>query len=168
MATTTIQDFLVKEIDEAYAMEQNVLRMLEGMIKTTDDPSIMKELEHHHKETEQQAERLKERLEAYGKEPSTMREIVGIAGALAKMPIDMMRPDKAARNLRDGFATEHLEIAAYELLERTAKSAGDGETAKVARENLREEKAMAEKISKHWDHVSELALEEEGISPSSM
>ena len=37
----------MKHIDEAYAMEQNVLRMLDGMISTTDDPDIVRELEHH-------------------------------------------------------------------------------------------------------------------------
>lgn len=31
---------LVKHIDEAYAMEQNVLRMLDGMIETTGDHEI--------------------------------------------------------------------------------------------------------------------------------
>jgi ferritin-like metal-binding protein YciE len=50
MVTATEQ--LVKHIDEAYAMEQNVLRMLDGMIKTTDDPQMRQDLTHHKAETE--------------------------------------------------------------------------------------------------------------------
>ena len=35
-----LEQQLVKHIDEALAMENNVLRMLDGMIETTDDPEI--------------------------------------------------------------------------------------------------------------------------------
>ena len=35
-----LEEQLVKHIDEAHAMENNVLRMLDGMIETTDDPEI--------------------------------------------------------------------------------------------------------------------------------
>jgi ferritin-like metal-binding protein YciE len=151
---------LVKHIDEAYAMEQNVLRMLDGMISTTDDAEMRRELEQHKRETERQAERLKGRLEAHGESPSTIKEAGGILGALMKGVIDMTRPDKPGRNARDGFATEHMEIASYELLERVAKRAGDTETAQVARQNRKEEREMARKISANWDKVVELTLVE--------
>jgi len=36
MASQQLTDQLVKHIDEALAMEQNVLRMLDGMIQTTE------------------------------------------------------------------------------------------------------------------------------------
>ena len=155
---------LVKHIDEAYAMEQNVLRMLDGMISTTDDPEILQELEHHKMETEGHAQRMRQRLEAHGSSPSTVRQMTGIVGAVAKMPFDMVRGDKAGRNARDGYTTEHMEIAAYELLERIADRAGDEETATAARENLADEEAMARKLEGHWDRFAELSLEERGIT----
>jgi hypothetical protein len=37
-AMTAIEEKLVEQIDDAYAMEHNVLRMLGGMIGTTRDP----------------------------------------------------------------------------------------------------------------------------------
>jgi ferritin-like metal-binding protein YciE len=151
---------LVKHIDEAYAMEQNVLRMLDGMIETTDDSQMRRELQQHKRETERQAERLKERLEAHGEEPSTIKEAGGVLGALMKGVVDMARPDKPGRNARDGFATEHMEIASYELLERVAKRAGDTETAQVARQNRKEEREMARKIAASWDKVVDLTLVE--------
>ena len=109
-------------------MEQSVLRMLDGMISTTDDPTIQQELEHHKIETEGHALRMKGRLQAHGAAPSTVRQLGGILGALAKMPLDLVRGEKAGRNARDGYATEHMEIASYELLKRVAQRAGDDET----------------------------------------
>src|SRR4051812_23870913 len=57
-AMTTLEEKLVEYIDDAYAMEQNVLRMLNSMIGTTKDPQMKRALERHKKQTEQQAERL--------------------------------------------------------------------------------------------------------------
>jgi ferritin-like metal-binding protein YciE len=164
MASEQVKEQLVKHIDEAYAMEQNVLRMLDGMIKTTDDPEIKEELRHHKLETERHAERMKERLEAHSATPSMVKEAGGIAGALMKSVLDLARGEKAGRNARDGYATEHLEIASYQLLERIAQQAGDEETAEAARENRKDEEAMAKKLDAHWDRFAELSLKEEGVA----
>ncbi len=147
-------------------MEQNVMRMLDGMISTTDDPGMIDMLEHHKVETERHVRRIQERLDAHGASTSTVLDVGGIIGALAKMPMDMLRGEKSARNARDGFATEHLEIAAYELLERVARQAGDEETAQVAQENRSDEEAMAQKIAQSWDVVVEDMLRAEGVRTS--
>lgn len=164
MASEQLTQQLVKHIDEAYAMEQNVLRMLDGMIDTTEDPEIKNELREHKLETERHAERMQQRLEAHSATPSMVREAGGIAGALLKGVVDKARGEKAGRNARDGYATEHLEIASYQLLERIAQKAGDDETAEAARENRKDEEAMAKKLEAHWDKFAELSLTEEGIS----
>jgi ferritin-like metal-binding protein YciE len=158
----SLHDKLVKHIDEAVAMEENVSRMLDGMIQTTDDPAVIDLLEKHKVETGQHSRRLRERLEAHGSSPSLVREATGILGALAKLPLDLVRGEKAGRNARDGYAAEHLEIAAYQLLERVATRAGDEETAEVARLNRADEEAMVKKLDEHWDHFAELSLREEG------
>ena len=160
----SIQDQLVKHIDEAISMEENVKRMLDGMIETTDDAGVIDLLEHHRVETEEHSQRLRARLEAHGASPSMVREATGILGALAKLPLDMVRGEKAGRNARDGYATEHMEIASYQLLERIAKQAGDEETAEVARVNRAEEEAMAQKLDEHWDTFVQLSLREEGVT----
>jgi ferritin-like metal-binding protein YciE len=161
---SSLEAQLVKHIDEAVAMEENVKRMLDGMIQTTDDPQVLDLLEHHKLETEQHSRRLRQRLEAHGATPSMVREATGILGALAKLPLDLVRGEKAGRNARDGYATEHMEIAAYQLLERVARRAGDEETAEVARQNRADEEAMARKLDEHWDTFAELSLREEGVA----
>lgn len=160
---STITEQLVKHIDEAHAMEQNVLRMLDGMISTTDDPEILQELEHHKLETEGHAAKMRARLEAHGATPSMVKQAGGVLGALAKMPLDMVRGEKAGRNARDGFATEHMEIASYELLRRIAERANDQETVSACDEILEQERAMAKTIAANWDRFAELSLREEGV-----
>jgi ferritin-like metal-binding protein YciE len=159
----TLEAQLVKHIDEALAMEKNVLRMLDSMIATTRDAEIKEELRRHKLETETQADRLLERLEAHDATPSMVREAGGVLGALMKSVLDVARGEKAGRNARDGYATEHMEIAAYQLLERVAQRAGDEETAEVARRNRAEEEAMAKKLDGYWDRFAELSLEEAGV-----
>src|SRR4051812_32396590 len=160
---TALEEKLVEYIDDAYAMEQNVLRMLDGMIGTTKDAQIKRSLERHKKQTEQHAERLEECLREHGASPSKAKEAGGVIGALMKSVVDVARSDKAGRNARDGFATEHMEIASYQMLERVAKKAGDKKTAAVARQNREEEEAMARSIASKWNKIVDLSLEEDGI-----
>jgi ferritin-like metal-binding protein YciE len=163
MGSEELNSQLVKHIDDAYAMEQNVLRMLDGMIETTEDAEIKQDLEHHRSETEQHGERMRQRLEAHDASPSTVKEAGGILGAFMKGVVDMARGEKAGRNARDGFATEHMEIASYELLERVAQRAGDHGTAEAARLNRKDEEAMAQKISARWEKYADLSLKEAGV-----
>ena len=158
MANDNLQKKLVEYVDDAYAMEQNVSTMLTSMISTTDDPEIKDMLEHHKQQTEEHARRLRERLDAMGAGTSTTKAVGGLGAALFKGVGDMARTDKPGKNARDGYMTEHMEIAAYELLERLADRAGDQQTAEVARQNRADEEAMARKIDSNWDRFLELTL----------
>jgi ferritin-like metal-binding protein YciE len=145
-------------------MEQNVSTMLDSMISTTDDAEITDLLKHHKEETERQERRLRERLDALGVGTSTRKQAQTIAAALMKGATDVVRGDQAGKNARDGYTTEHMEIAAYQLLERLAEKAGDTETAEVARQNRAEEEAMAKKLDANWDRFLDLTLAENDIS----
>jgi ferritin-like metal-binding protein YciE len=157
------QDFesqLVKHIDEALAMEQSVLAMLESATRTLDDEEVKEVLRLHKNDTERHIDRLRERLDAHGTTPSIVREAGGIVGAVMKSVLDLTRGERAARGARDVYATEHLEIASYQLLERVAVRASDERTAEVARENRADEERLAAWIDDHWDRFAELALAE--------
>ncbi|MBD0290137.1 MAG: DUF892 family protein [Thermoleophilia bacterium] len=164
MDERALEEKLVAYIENAHAMEQNVLQMLGSLIATTRDDEILSELEHHRMETERHEHLLRERLEALGRAPSLRKEVQSLGAALVKGVADQVRADKAGKNARDAYVTEHMEIAAYELLERLARRAGDEETAEVARRIRADEEAMAQKIAARWDTFLDLTLAEAGIT----
>ena len=163
MANDKPQQKLVDYVEDAHAMEQNVSRMLDSMISTTDDPEITEMLRHHKEETERHEQRLRERLDALGAGTSAGKQAQTIATALMKGATDQVRGDQAGKNERDGYVSEHMEIAAYQLLERLAERAGEAETAEVARQNRADDGAMAQTIDSNWDRFLELTLAENGI-----
>jgi ferritin-like metal-binding protein YciE len=163
MVDDKLRQKLVDYVEDAHAMEQNVSTMLDSMISTTDDPEITEMLRHHKEETERHEQRLRERLDALGAGTSARKQAQTVATALMKGAADQVRADQAGKNARDGFTTEHMEIAAYQLLERLAQRAGDQETAEVARQNRADEEAMARKIDASWDRFLDLTLAENEI-----
>ena len=163
MADDKLQQKLIDYIQDAHAMEQSVSMMLDSIITTTDDPEITEMLRHHKEETERQEQRLAERLDALGVGTSARKQAQTIATALMKGAADQVRGDQAGKNARDGFTTQHMEIATYQLLERLADRAGDPETAEVARQNRVAEEEMARKIDSNWERFLELTLAENEI-----
>jgi ferritin-like metal-binding protein YciE len=159
-----LQTKLGDYLEDTHALETNVLQMLGSMIATTDDAQIRGELERHREQTEEHERRLRGRLEAIGRSPSLRKEAQTIITGLLKGVADQVRGDKAGKNARDAYVTEHMEIAAYELLERLAERAGDQETAELARRHKREEQEMAARIAANWDRSIELTLVEAGIA----
>jgi ferritin-like metal-binding protein YciE len=158
-----IQTQLVNHIDEAHALEQTVLRMLDGLIQSADDPEIIDRLEHHKLETQQHESLMRGRLEAHGAQPSMVRQAAGMLEAFLKMPLDLVRGERTGRAARDAYTTEHLEIASYELLRRVAQRAGDEETARACLDILEQERAMAAYLEENWDRFAEQSLREEGV-----
>jgi len=163
MADDKLQEKLADYVEDANAMEQNDLKMLDSIISTTDDPQVREMVQNHKRETEEHERRLRERLDALGRGTSARKQAQAVGAALLKGVGDQARGDKAGKNARDGYMAEHMEIAAYQLLERLAEKAGDTETAEVARQNRSDEEEMARRIDQSWDRTLELTLEENGI-----
>ena len=154
---------LINYIEDAHAVEQHMLRALDGLIQTTEDPEMRGHLEHHREETQRHRQLLEERLHAHGATPSSVKDAGQIFMAMSKGIVDSARGDNAGKNARDGYVAEHLEIASYELLERVAQIAGDEATAEVARRNRADEEAMVEKFEASWDKVVRESLQQEGF-----
>jgi ferritin-like metal-binding protein YciE len=154
-----LRDKLIDYIQDAHAMEKAVHDALGSLISSTDDPDMRGILERHRTETEQHEARLKARLDALGERSSLRKTAQTLTAGLLKGAVDQVRGDKPGKNARDAYVTEHLEIAAYELLERLAVRAGDAETAEVARLNRAGDEEMARRITTQWDRVLEQSIQ---------
>jgi ferritin-like metal-binding protein YciE len=148
---------IVKQLNEAHAMETALVTNLTAHITLTTDKAYRSILERHLRETREQVEAIDARRKALGSNASKVRnpipfvaglarDAVGQALVLTKGPLDVIRtPSQAERmlkNAKDEAATEALEIATYDALEATAKAAGDTETAKLARRHREQEERM--------------------------
>ena len=60
------------------------------------------------------------------------------------------QPDTPAKLSGFAYAVENLEVAAYELLLRVARRAGDEETVALTESILAEEKAAAKSVADQW------------------
>jgi ferritin-like metal-binding protein YciE len=160
----SVEDELVKALDEAYAMEKQVELLLQSMIRTTGDPTLVSDMETHLEETRQHAERLAACLEGHGRSPSKLKAATTMTAGALKAPLDAARGEQGMRNARDGFATEHLEIAAYRLIEELARKAGDEQSLAIARQNAQDEERMASRIDSNWAKFVALSMAEEDVA----
>src|SRR5262245_7353635 len=163
MADNKIAEKLEDYVQDAHAMEKKIEQELQAMISSTRDAEIKGMLQAHLEETRGQQHRLEERLQAMGSRPSAAKQGQAAVAAAVKGASEMFKGEKTARIARDGYMTEHFEIATYEMLARLAERAGDGTTAQVARQNCAEERRMADRIDKNWDRFLQTSLVEEGI-----
>jgi ferritin-like metal-binding protein YciE len=104
----------------------------------------------HLRETEGHLEKLERRLDDRGATPSAIKDAMLRLGALNWGGFFGAQPDTPAKLAGFSYAVENLEIAAYELLLRVARRAGDDETVALAESILNEEKAAAKSIADQW------------------
>ena len=138
----------------AHAIEKQGLQLLEMAQKVVDDHGLRELLEKHLRESEEQEQVLRERLEARGLGPAKAKDAVLRVGGQQLGALFATQPDTAARLSAFVFAFEHLEIAAYELLTRVARRAGDEKVLGVAERILSEERATAKELAGRWDRAA--------------
>jgi ferritin-like metal-binding protein YciE len=152
---------LVKHIDEAYAMEQNVLRMLDGMIETTDDSQMRRELQQHKRETERQAELVRGCIERRGGSTSAIKDAGAKMVALGQAMSGMFVGDEVMKATIASASFEAMEISSYTILIATAEQVGDTETARVCQQILREEEAMFDWLKQNAPSLTKQYLRRE-------
>lgn len=158
MAERGIGEQLVKYLTDAHAIEEQALRQLRTAPSIAGHPRLERIFEDHLGETEIHERRMRERLAAHGAEPSRAKDLAARAGGAGFMLFARSQGDTPGKLLAHAYSFEHLELAAYDLLERVADRAGDAETAEVAREIRAEEAAMGDRLAGAFDAGVEASL----------
>jgi ferritin-like metal-binding protein YciE len=158
---SVVQDKLGDYIEDTLALEESVVDQLDSMIGSVErSPALMEMLQRHRQVNRLHVERLKSRLERLGRGTPVRKRIEGMALTLIKSVSDVLRTDAQGKVGRDAFLIAQTQVAAYELLSRTASAAGDTETADLARMHLDEDKKCANEIGEQWDDFFQLTLAE--------
>jgi ferritin-like metal-binding protein YciE len=155
---------LQKYLADAHALEAQALVLLAKGQKIAGSGSLAEAYEHHHEETEGHSRMLEERLRELGSKPSRLKDAALSLGALNWGAFFAAQPDTPAKLAAFAFAFEHLEIAAYELLARVARAAGDAETEALAARILGEERAAAERLRALFDDALDASLSAQGVA----
>jgi len=162
MSETPTRDAkLVQLLNEAYSKEKQLETALQAHVQVTTRDDYAKRLKDHLKETKSHATQVSRRIKQLGGSPETVSlpgpegfskaaesvsDVVGKAKAAAQGPLHAVRgsgeQDKMLRNARTEYQEEAHEIAIYTVIESLATAVGDTQTAKLARDILRQEQRM--------------------------
>jgi ferritin-like metal-binding protein YciE len=142
---------LVTYLRDAHALEGQAIQLLESAAERVDDEQLAAAFREHLEQTRGHAARVEALLEERGARPSLIKDVALKAGGLNLSAFFGAQPDSTTKLAGFAFAFEHLEIAAYELLQRVAARAGDEGVIAAAEEILAEERNAAALIAASWD-----------------
>jgi ferritin-like metal-binding protein YciE len=147
----TMDDLFLHTLQDIYYAENQIVKALPEMIEKATDQQLAQGLKTHLEETKGQIRRLQQVFKLLGKEPEgvdcpatdgLIDEAEDIAGDIDdKQVLD-------AALIGAAQAVEHYEIARYGTLMAWAKTLGHQEAIRLLKQNLDEEKAADEKLSK--------------------
>jgi len=166
---------VVHYLNEAYANERRLELALAAHAEETTRPEYAQRLREHLRETRGHAAKVERRIRRLGGTPETVSLPApeGLIGKLESAQGVVQRATAAVQhslhsvrrtgeqalmleNARAEFREEAQEIATYRALGSLARAVGDGETARLAREILREEERMASFLG---ELIPELAMD---------
>lgn len=159
-----LKDKLVNYLQDAAAMEHQIADVLKQQISDTKQwPEIQQRIQQHLDATQTHHQRMVDRLKAYNESPSNIKSaLASMMGNLTGMTAGA-RSDALAKEARDDYMIEHLEIAAYELLITTAAAYGDNATVQACELNLRDEMEMAHWLERSLPRTAVLSYQQDGI-----
>ena len=159
--TPTRDAKLVQLLNEAYTKEKQLETALAAHVQMTTRDDYAKRLKEHLKETKSHSTQVSKRIKQLGGNPETVSlpgpeglakaaesvsDVVGRAKAAAQGPLHAVRgsgeQEKMLRNARTEYQDEAHEIATYTVIDSLATAVGDKQTAKLARDILRDEERM--------------------------
>jgi ferritin-like metal-binding protein YciE len=174
MSETPTRDAkLVQLLNEAYTKEKQLETALQAHVQVTTRDDYAKRLKDHVRETKSHATQVSRRIKQLGGNPETVSlpgpeglskaaesvsDVVGKAKAAAQGPLHAVRgsgeQDKMLRNARTEYQDEAHEIATYTVIDSLATAVGDTQTAKLARDILRQEERMQQFLAELLPQLS--------------
>jgi ferritin-like metal-binding protein YciE len=159
-----LQQQLVSYMTDAHAIEEQSVKLLDRGADLAGVPALATTYAQHRAETLEHSRQIEAELDRHDVTPSRVKDAALRLGALNWGLFFQAQPDTPAKLAAFAYAFEHLEIAAYELLLRVARRAGDTEVEGLAGHIIGEEQAAAEKIWNLLDEALQASLREQGLA----
>jgi ferritin-like metal-binding protein YciE len=162
MRDRTIEDQLTKYLADVHSIEVQALAQMKAAPKLAGGGRLAAAFSAHLDETSEHELRVRELLERRGADTSTLKDIAGRVGGWAMVAFARLNPDTPGKLAAHAFAYEHMELAAYELLRRTAQRAGDEAVIGLADAVGQQERTMAERLAECFDEAVDASLAQKG------
>ncbi len=146
-------------LTDAHAIELQALEQVKRAPKVARDPEIAAAFSAHIRETERHEHYVTDRLMALSWAPVPHKDLAGRISGVGMALLARFQPDTPGKLVAHAYSYERMEMALYDLLERLAERAGDGETAMTARMIHAEEQAMADRLAGLFDRAAEASLD---------
>jgi ferritin-like metal-binding protein YciE len=160
MSDRTPQDQLTKYLTDVHSIEVQALAQLEAAPEIAGAARLADAFATHLEETREQERLIRAALDERGAETSTLKDLAGRVGGWAMIAFAQLNPDTPGKLTAHAFSYEHMELAAYELLARAARRAGDEPVVELANRIAAEERAMGERLAEGFDEAVEASLRE--------
>ena len=150
------EELFIYKLGAALTMEETILELLEKLQQEANDPSLRRQLQQHHKETQGQVDNLHRVFEALG-EPIDRRPCPAIEGLEKEGDMLLKEVDESLNDaviLQGVLETEHHEIAVYDGLIIMAEQMGDDDVIALLNENVEQEAATLEKAIKATEQLA--------------
>jgi ferritin-like metal-binding protein YciE len=159
---STHRDIYVTGLVNAHALEKQAVQLLGRQADRLENyPAMLERIRLHIDESERQAERLQQILEALGTSPSTLKDLgLQIMGNVAAMT-HAVAQDEVVKNTLANYAFEHMEIATYRSLLTMADVVGDNAHPRLLQQSLDEEIRMAQWIEDNLDQTVRTYMDRE-------
>jgi ferritin-like metal-binding protein YciE len=161
MPDRPIDEQLVKYLTDVHSIEVQALAQMRSAPDLAGDPQLADAFRAHLAETERHEQLVRDRLDALGASPSRLKDLLGGVSGKGFVLFARSQPDTTGKLTAHALSYEHMEWAAYELLIRIARRAGDEETVAMAERIRDEEDTMARRLEDSLDRAVEASLREQ-------
>lgn len=140
-----------------YSVEQQALAQMVRAPDIAQDPGLAEDFRQHYLETEQQADLVRNRLEALGGSPSKIKDAIMKLGGKGFLLFAQTMPETPGRLITHAYSYEAFEWAGYEMLIRFAERVGDIDTTEVAKTIRDQERTMMRRLESRFDAAEDLS-----------
>ena len=166
MSERDIDGQLLRYLADAHSIEEQALAQLRTAPDIAGEDRLAGALGAHLLETEEHERLVRERMNALGKAPSRLKDMIMAVGGKGFVVFARSQPDTPGKLAAHAYSYEHLEVAAYELLARVARAAGDTETEAMAERIRGDEERMAKRLADAFDETVRASIA--GLDPEQL